>query len=240
MKGFMMKIQAKKSGFTLIELLVVISIIALLIAILLPALRGARRAAMAVKCATNQKQFAIAVSGYLVDNKDYFMSGDPTGYNDGNYALDHLADYCNAKSPTGKATFNKGWDYNYEATSPVILCPESGTKIYSKNYGWSIECLTAPNGGSVHGWGYYGKYARSTDLPADRSLILMADASGSKVGVHEHWDTPPGIGSVNSLRYRHGGGNDYGHGGSRFNAMWSDGSVRPYAESTLGKSKLFL
>jgi prepilin-type N-terminal cleavage/methylation domain-containing protein len=47
-------------GFTLIELLVVISIITLLIALLLPALSGARAAARATVCLSNQRQLAVA------------------------------------------------------------------------------------------------------------------------------------------------------------------------------------
>ncbi len=58
-----------RKGFTLIELLVVISIIALLVGVLLPALGAARRTAMAIKCASNQKQMAVAWFGYSVDNE---------------------------------------------------------------------------------------------------------------------------------------------------------------------------
>jgi len=56
-------------GFTLIELLVVISIIALLIGILLPALSAANKTAMAMKCASNQKQMAVAWFAYAVDHE---------------------------------------------------------------------------------------------------------------------------------------------------------------------------
>ncbi len=58
-------------GFTLIELLVVISIIALLIAILLPALQGARDAAKAIQCTSNQRQIVIAQSAYATDEGDW-------------------------------------------------------------------------------------------------------------------------------------------------------------------------
>lgn len=61
-------------GFTLIELLVVIAIIAILAAMLLPALSKAKQAAQRANCASNLRQWGIAVTMYVGDNQDKFLA----------------------------------------------------------------------------------------------------------------------------------------------------------------------
>ncbi|MBL9001085.1 MAG: type II secretion system protein [Phycisphaerae bacterium] len=66
--GWMRRESAR--GFSLIELLVVIAVIALLIGILLPALGKARGAGRRIKCQSQMRQLATAVTAYSLSNKE--------------------------------------------------------------------------------------------------------------------------------------------------------------------------
>lgn len=72
-----------RRAFTLIELLVTISIVGILVGLLLPAINGARESARATQCASQLRQFGVALIGRSSSPDDQFCSGNFDWRSDG-------------------------------------------------------------------------------------------------------------------------------------------------------------
>jgi prepilin-type N-terminal cleavage/methylation domain-containing protein/prepilin-type processing-associated H-X9-DG protein len=136
-----------RRGFTLMELVVVLAIIALLMGLMLPAVQKVREVANRLKCASNLKQFGLAMHGhndavgYLPPGITTWMNGEDAAHTGFTYMLPYLEQDAVFRqvNPT------KQWysQPNYAAVAyelPLMYCPSNRTHgsmdLTAELYAW--------------------------------------------------------------------------------------------------------
>jgi prepilin-type N-terminal cleavage/methylation domain-containing protein len=119
----------RRNGFTVVELLVVIGIVAVLVAILMPAVIRARAQAKRIQCASNMRQWGIALTAYAADSKGSFpynLDGAGMSWNGltvqnfTNKYLTNVQDLATSQTTDG--------------TPNVLFCPTAAYHIWYRAY----------------------------------------------------------------------------------------------------------
>jgi len=208
------------SGFTLVELLVVIGVIALLIGLLMPVLAQARRASTQAQCASNLRQWAIAVNLYAQQNGGYLPrrgQGDqPT------QTLTNYDDWFNELPPLlAQQTYQNlvaAGQMPQEGANSIWICPEL--------YG------TANQFGNLFGYAMnMALSARSAPYPdriekvgSTATLVFMADGPAGYCSTVPYVATPTSPALFNPVP-RHNG---------MVNIAFLDTHVSAYPASYIG------
>ncbi|HMQ15463.1 MAG TPA: DUF1559 domain-containing protein, partial [Phycisphaerae bacterium] len=152
-----------RAAFTMVELLVVVAIIALLLAMLLPGLARARQQALRTKCATNLRQFGLALHQYAADHRGRAM---PLAYWQTTPDSPYVTYWWGRDEPAG-VDVTRGLTWPYIASdlrhASVYECPVQPPGTFEIMQGQS-KTLTST-------YGYNGYYLSPKHTPGWADLI---------------------------------------------------------------------
>ena len=232
----------KKSQFTLLELLIVVAVIAFLVSLLLPSLKKARKAANTAVCMSNLSQLGKAMTGYLVDNNNFYPYTRLKDNIDDIISWDDLiSGYDGRERMTLSQMKEFVGDFNQE--NPLYICQEDTTPrrwewVPRRSYGISIyrSRLTNLNGGISGGMTDGTDMSRqlpTINYPSETILLSELFNLDNRMGAH--W------GSINARHHfniwTNNSPNPLPHT-KKFNYLFTDGHVEAmtYPETLLGRS----